>query len=137
MGTRLALHEVMQKLLSLRGSYINTADGWIWDPFNFNEDYIDTSEEPNVVRTTAVHVYYQPPETVKMKYPCIVYEPATEWTIYANNNPYAHKSRFTITVIDRNIESEIPGKVSDLPTARMNRYFAANNLHHWVYDLYY
>lgn len=28
---------------------VNSADGWLWDPFNFEMDTIDTSVEPHVV----------------------------------------------------------------------------------------
>ena len=45
------------------------------------------------------NVYFQPPETVKMKYPCIVYERSDGDTQFANNMPYTFALRYTVTLI--------------------------------------
>lgn len=83
------------------------------------------------------NVYFQPPETVKMKYPCIIYELATANTNFADNIPYLRKKRYTITVIDKNPDSEIPDKIADLPFCAFDRHFPSDNLHHFVYQLYF
>lgn len=82
-------------------------------------------------------VYFQPPATVQMVYPCIIFEQAPEWSVHADNRPYAHKDRYTLTVIDRDAESKIPGYISKLPLCAQNRIFTNDNLYHWVYSLYY
>jgi hypothetical protein len=42
-----------------------------------------------------------------------------------------------VTVIDRNPDSEIPDKVAALPMTLFNRWFAADNLHHDVFNVYF
>ncbi len=83
------------------------------------------------------NVYFQPPETIKMKYPCIVYERSSGNTKFADNNPYIHKKRYTVTVIDKNPDSEIPDKVAQLQMSTYDRHFASDNLNHDVFTLYY
>lgn len=82
-------------------------------------------------------VYFQPPETVKMKYPCIVYERLPGRTMYANDSPYAWMHRYQVMVVDRDPDSDIPGKVAQLKSCAFTRQFTADNLNHFVFNLYY
>ena len=83
------------------------------------------------------NVYVQPPEGFKMTYPCIVYELDKIESIYANNKPYAHDIRYSVTVIDKDPESLIPRRIADFPMCRHERHFVNDNLHHDVFTLYY
>ena len=83
------------------------------------------------------NVYFQPPEGLKMNYPCIVYARADGDTGFADDVPYIHTVRYNITVIDKNPDSIIPGKVALLPTSRALRHFTKDNLNHDVYQIYY
>lgn len=82
-------------------------------------------------------VYFQKPSNVRMSYPCILYEHSSSDTQFANNNPYIVLKRYTITVIDTNPDSDIPDKVSKLPRCISDRNFVSDNLHHWVFNLYF
>lgn len=83
------------------------------------------------------NVYYQPPESLKMNYPAIVYSRKTIDNSYANNSVYKQNYAYEITVIDKNPDSEIVNKVSKLPTCRFDRHFKSDNLNHDVFTLYY
>lgn len=83
------------------------------------------------------NVYFQPPETCKMKYPCIVYEISKIDTRFADNCPYVHHKRYKVVVIDKNPDSEIPDKLGMLPMCTFDRFFTSNNLNHFIYNLYY
>lgn len=83
------------------------------------------------------YVYYQPPEGFKMNYPCIVYTREKIKTDYANNRPYIHQDRYSVTSIDTDPESTTPRKIADLPTCSHDRHFVSDNLHHEVFILYY
>lgn len=83
------------------------------------------------------HVYFQPPETVKMIYPCIVYEKRRVDFLHADNRPYKKDTAYQITVIDRNPDSDIPGRIEELPQIQWVNHFTHDNLHHFVYQLYY
>jgi len=83
------------------------------------------------------NVYFQPPESIAMSYPCIVYQRSDIRIEHADNNPYALKKRYMITVIDRNPDSNIPDKVALLPSCAFNRHFTADNLNHDVFTIFY
>lgn len=83
------------------------------------------------------NLYFQPPETIHMNYPCIVYSINDFRTTFADNNPYFHCKRYTVTVIDRNPDSLIPDSVAQLPMCKFDRHFTSDNLHHNVFNLYY
>lgn len=83
------------------------------------------------------NVYFQPPATLTLKYPCIVYEREYINTDFADNRPYSHMDRYQVTVIDRNPDSDIPNRVKMLPMCVHNRYFASDNLNHNVFTMYF
>lgn len=84
------------------------------------------------------NVYFQPPASVEMQYPCIVYNLSGIDILKANNSFYKHDNRYDITVIDYDPDSKI---VSDLikhfRLIRFDRSFISDNLNHWVLTLYY
>lgn len=85
----------------------------------------------------APHVYFQPPPNDKMSYPCIRYNQDNAETDFADNKGYRHTKRYEVTVIDENPDTEISDKVAELPMCKFNRSFAADNLNHYVYTLYF
>lgn len=85
----------------------------------------------------STNVYFQPPATVKMQYPCIVYHRDNADTKFADNGPYRLTKKYQVTVIDRNPDSLIPDRVATLPLCTYNRWFSADNLNHDVFTLYY
>lgn len=82
-------------------------------------------------------VYFQPPETIRMTYPAIVYERYDFDKIYADNASYHTTPAYQITVIDPDPDSEIVEAVKDLPMCTFDRHFAAENLNHDVFTVYY
>ena len=83
------------------------------------------------------HVYFQPPESIKLKYPAIVYQLLTINNSHADNLVYAQKNAYQITVIDHDPDSVISKRVSKLPTCRMIRAFSSDRLNHFIYALNY
>ena len=83
------------------------------------------------------HVYFQPPPTIKMAYPCIVYSRSAGKTAFASNYPYTHQKQYTVTVITKDPDSDTPDKVAAMKTCVFNRHFVGNNLNHFVYNLFY
>lgn len=82
-------------------------------------------------------VYFQPPESIKMKYPAIVYSLSDIPTEFANNNPYIQSQAYEVIVIDSNPDSTIVKKISQLPKCRFNRHYTSDNLNHYVFTLIY
>lgn len=83
------------------------------------------------------NVYFQPPPTVQLKYPCIIYKRDYAKTQFGDNQPYLKSKRYMVTIIDRDPDSKIPDKVSNLPMCLFARHFVADNLNHDVYNLYF
>lgn len=83
------------------------------------------------------HVYFQPPETVRMVYPCIVYSRYVGDTKFAADKPYIHAVQYQVIVIGKDPDSDVLGKVAMLPTCRFIRHYTSDNLNHDVYNLYY
>lgn len=84
------------------------------------------------------YVYFQPPESVNMRYPCIKYELASADLRHANNKAYRVTDRYLVQVIDRNPDSEIPRRLIDsFSMIDTERYYKADNLNHFTFVLYY
>jgi hypothetical protein len=90
-----------------------------------------------LLETFTDNVYFQPPENVKLEYPCIIYHRDFADTKFADDKPYANKTRYMITVIDRDPDSEIPSKVAAMPMSLFNRFYTADNLNHDVFNVYF
>lgn len=83
------------------------------------------------------NVYFQPPESMKMSYPAIVYCRTKIDNKHANNRVYLQSKAYQLTVIDKDPDSKIVKKVSKLPLCSFDRHFTSNNLNHDVFTLYY
>lgn len=83
------------------------------------------------------NVYFQPPESVKMKYPAIVYALEDIDNAYADNGVYSSYRKYSVTVIDEDPDSPFIDTVAALSTCRFNRHYTSDNLNHWVYSLYF
>ena len=83
------------------------------------------------------NVYYQPPASVKMSYPAIVYSRNDIRNDFANNDVYSQNRSYEVIVIDKNPDSEIVDRVSQLPMCRFDRHYTSDNLNHDVFILFY
>lgn len=83
------------------------------------------------------NVYYQPPESIKLNYPAIVYSRERIDNSFADDTVWKQDYSYQITVIDKDPDSEIVNKVSKLPMCRYDRHFTSDNLNHDVFTLYY
>lgn len=84
------------------------------------------------------NVYYQPPENLKMIYPCIRYSKSDVATKKASDRIYIKDNRYEITVIDKNPDSAIPDSILErFPYCSFDRWYPSNNLNHFVLTLYY
>jgi len=82
------------------------------------------------------NVYFQPPTSLKITYPCIIYKLQDIDEKFADDLLYMRKKRYMVTVIDANPDSLIPDKISELPLTTFDRYYPADNLNHYVYLTY-
>lgn len=83
------------------------------------------------------NVYFQPPESIKIKYPAIIYSRTNLKNVFADNLPYKQSIAYQITIIDEDPDSIIVEKFYKLPLCQFNRHFTSDNLNHDVFTLYY
>lgn len=83
------------------------------------------------------NVYFQPPASVQMRYPAIVYSRSDIENKHADDSVYNQTYFYELIVIDEDPDSEIVSKVSKLPTCRFDRHYTADNLNHDVFTIYY
>lgn len=84
------------------------------------------------------NVYFQPPESLKINYDCIIYKDVTPFTRRANNKVYILQHKYQVTYITSNPNSTIRDKM--LTTFEMiDRVndFVSDGLYHYVYELYF
>ena len=85
-----------------------------------------------------VKVYFQPPENLKLKYPCIVFDRTNALTMYADNNAYQTTKRYTVTLISKTADNEdILDKLLVFPMSTYDRQFITDNLVHDVFSIYF
>ena len=84
------------------------------------------------------NVYFQPPESIKLNYPCIVYFISDISKRNADNRLYSSAIEYEVIVIDPDPDSEIPMKIlTHFPMCRFDRSYISDNLNHSALTLYY
>lgn len=83
------------------------------------------------------NVYFQPPSTIRMEYPAIVYSRKSIDNLHADDSVYKQDRSYELIVIDKNPDSDIVSRVSEMLLCRFDRHYKADNLNHDVFTLYY
>ena len=82
------------------------------------------------------NVYFQPPESVKMQYPAIVYSLKDIESKFANDVAYIVTPGYEATLIVKEPDSEYVDKLLKLPYSKFDRFFRSDNLNHYRFTLY-
>lgn len=106
MNSRLELHEILCDILDM--------------------------QEPNGDR----HVYFDPPESIKMHYPAIRYVRKNIDKIHANNKAYKNRKAYEVILIDSNPDSEFIDKLLQLEYCSYDRHYKADKLNHDIFTIY-
>lgn len=78
-------------------------------------------------------VYYQPPDNVTLKYPCIVYGDSGFTDNRADNIHYVIRTRYQITFMTKDADSNIPKEILvAVKHGKLERKFTRDNLYHTV-----
>lgn len=86
---------------------------------------------------TSNNVYYQPPESLQMQYPAIVYFLAKIDNVHANNDVYHQKKPYQVILIDENPDSDFIEPLSRFPYSSMGKPYQSDNLNHFPFTIYY
>lgn len=82
------------------------------------------------------NVYFQPPASINLLYPAIVYSRSKIENVFADDTVYKQDKSYELTIIDEDPDSEIVDKISKLPKCRYERHFVSDNLNHDVFILF-
>lgn len=82
-------------------------------------------------------VYFQPPASKMLSYPCIVFARDDIDVKKANDKTYNHTVGYLVTYIDQDPDLEIVDKLLQLPMCKYERQFKKDNLNHDIFKIYY
>lgn len=86
----------------------------------------------------APNVYFQPPPSSQMFYPCITYNKNDKSSDRANDHLYLSKQGYQLTVIDRDPDSTIADLVNEhFQYCAITQYYVVDNLYHVTLTLFY
>lgn len=98
----------------------------------------DKLREEVIEKTGLKNVYIDPPENVRMSYPCVRITRSSGYTQFAENMPYHHTKSYRMVLIDHDPESPYYDKiVMGFPMCRFNRHYVADGLHCDDFIIYY
>lgn len=84
-----------------------------------------------------LHVYYQPPASVRLTYPAIIYKVNDYSQNWADDNLYKKDRSYLLTLIHYDPDNDIVEKLLwAFPKLRFDRTYTSDNLYHYVYVLY-
>lgn len=83
------------------------------------------------------NVYFQPPNNLKIQFPCIVYNRLSSYIEHADNQKYILKKSYQVMYITKDPDDSIIDKIEAMELCRFDRMYISDNLYHYVYTLYY
>ena len=84
------------------------------------------------------NVYFQPPESLKIKFPCYIYNFERPDTLRADNRIYRIHDRYQLTYITKNpVDPLIDETLLHFTHIALDRHFTKDNLNHYIYSIYY
>ena len=81
------------------------------------------------------NVYFQPPATIHMKYPCIVYEYDHQIIRHADDLKYLKWDQYNVTIISPYALLEVMNDLEEETYCRFDREYVADGLYHYVYNI--
>lgn len=92
-----------------------------------------------ILRATlgSTNVYFDPPESFKLKFPCIVYTEAPPIERFADNSPYNRMKKYMLVYITRDADDPMVDKIDDLRYCNLVRSYISDGFRHYAFDLFY
>lgn len=82
------------------------------------------------------NTYYEPPASLKMKYPCIRYSRSRIDTVNADNKVYLGHQRYDVIAIYYDVDSDLPERIlhnEENIVFSNERHYVVDGLHHDVF----
>lgn len=94
-------------------------------------------------RKLTKYVYFQPPASVDLKYPCIIYHRDRNINYFADNKKYLSYQGYQVQVIDKDPDSKIVQKLIECPSDDLNikycvhaNHYSQNNLNYDIFSVF-
>lgn len=92
----------------------------------------------DILKGIVPNVYYQPPESKKLTYPCIVWSLNRIDPTHADNTTYAKSKSYQLILIHNDPDNTMVDQIADLPRCRMDRTpYQSNNMYHYPFTIYF
>ena len=87
---------------------------------------------------SGVRVYFQPPESQAIQYPCIIYSLSDIRAVHADNRIYYSNNVYQLILVDENPDSTFVALILNaFEGIKFDRSYVSDSLHHWVFSLNY
>ena len=84
------------------------------------------------------NVYFQPPASIKLTYPCVIYSIGSGEANHADDKVYRYTHNYEIIIIFKKPTlSIIEQMMEEFPMCKMTRAYNSDNLNHYAFSLYY
>lgn len=91
----------------------------------------------NMLKTLCDNVYFQPPESKKLEYPCIIYSRDKIKSQKADNRPYLTYCAYAMRYVTKDVDDPLVVTLAELPKCEHTRHYHKDNLHYDSYTIYY
>ena len=95
------------------------------------------SELSAILHSICEHVYFQPPVSKKLTYPCIIYKLDNLNTRFADNGVYKLADEYSLTYVTRDPNDPNFHAIAMLRYCTMTNTQSSDNLHHYYYRIYF
>lgn len=83
------------------------------------------------------NVYFRPPESVKLKYPCIIYDVRAGDSQFADNKAYIFHRIYDVQIVHKEADTDLIERFAfTFPKCKFDRSFKTDNLNHENFVLY-
>lgn len=82
------------------------------------------------------YVYFQPPESIKLVFPCIIYGLNRVKNDPADDETYRRFKQYKVTLITTDPDSGLFDDILNLPMCSFDRSYTADGLYHFVFLIY-
>lgn len=80
--------------------------------------------------------YFQPPASIHMDYPCVVYSYDDDHKLFADDKPYLVRDRYTATLITKDaFPTDTLDAMDAIDYCDFDRHYSSDNLHHFSYRI--
>lgn len=86
--------------------------------------------------TTILNVYFQPPENIKIVYPCIIYERQLFKPRYADDTMYSNNVCYKVILVDSKPNNENLNNLLIIKNSKYVNHYYKNSLHYDVFSIY-